>query len=1067
MDGPAPTPAGEDRPPPKFERKNDLIGIFVRHKTAANLLMMIMILAGFVALQRMPNPFFPDFGIDVISVTVKWPGASASDVDGNIVQAIEPEVRFIDGVKDVKSTSTEGVAVIIIEFRTGSDMQAALSNVETAVGQITTLPEASEKPVIQKIIRYEPLSRILITGPYSEASLKQVAKRFRDELLREGIDKVDMVGMRDEEILVEISPEALRRLDLTLEEVAAKIRSVSQDVPSGDLSGRATRQLRSLGLVKTARDMGRIEIKSLPNGQKIYLSDIAKVSETFAEDDKINLYRGRRAIELVPMRTINGDALQLADKVDAYLAKLRPTLSKNLTVIQFDRTADLIRSRINLLLENGVGGLILVLIVLFLFLNLKVAFWVAVGIPVSLMATLLVMWMGDQTINMVSLFGLIMAIGIIVDDAIVVGEHSEALKRRGLGAMDAAELGARRMAAPVFSSSLTTVAAFLPLLIISGYIGAIIEAIPLVIIAVIIASLVECFLVLPGHMREALAETPYREARGLLHRGYAAFRSGFDKGFGYFRDRPFRAAVDFAVRWRYATIALALATFIVCLGLVAGGRVGFVFFPNPEVDKVFANVQFTAGSPRERTVEMLNELDRALRQTERELTDGKGGLIRMAIGRVGQAVGEISFDVKMEGDHVGGMTLELVSTDERSVTASTFVAAWRRNVRMLPGMESLTIKPALGGPPGADVDVRLTGRDPEELKAAAMEVRRLIRKIPGASDVEDDFPYGKQEMILELTPRGRALGFTTANVGEQVRNAFEGAIAKRFARGDEEVLVRVRHPKRALDLETLGRFYLRAPNGSFVPLSTVVRIREQVGFARIKRENGVRQVAVTAKLEQTVTSTSAAIATLERDGLREIARKYGVRYHFKGKAEEQAETFGDMITGSLVGLAIIYIVLAWVFSSYARPFAVMAIIPLGFVGTTVGHLLLGFDLTILSMIALVGLSGIVVNDSIILVTTIAERLEAGEGHHEAIVGGSQDRLRAVMLTSLTTIGGLTPLLFETSLQAQFLIPMAITMVFGLAYATFLVLFVIPSLMAILHDFGRLFRRRRTGAIQAH
>lgn len=1033
-----------------------LIGVFARHPTAANLLMILMIIGGLFSWSRLNTQFFPEFGLDWIQISVEWPGASAEDVDANIVQAIEPEVRFLDGVKRVNSTSVEGLGTVFVEFEPGTDMQAALADVETAVDQVTTLPEEREQPVIKRIVRYDNITRLVISGPYPEAALKAFAKRIREDLLARGIDKVDLIGARDEEIWVEVDPETLRRLDFTLGDIAERIAETSRDLPLGDTRGDAKKQIRSLGLVKTARELGRVEVRSLPGGEKIYLRDIAAVSERF-EDGGVTVRRGALpAVELHVQRALNADALELADTVVAYLDEQRPTLPPNLRIEQYDVAAELIRSRIDLLLRNGLSGLVLVVTILFIFLNARVAFWVAVGIPVSLLATMVVMLVSGQSINMVTLFGLIMAVGIVVDDAIVVGEHAATRSRAGLPPLEAAEAGARRMAAPVLCASLTTIAAFTPLMFISDVIGKIIAAIPYVVIAVIVASLIECFLVLPGHLRGALegADRP------------SPPRQWFRRNFDRFRDGPFRRLVSLCVSWRYATVASAIAALILCVGLVVGGRVGFVFFPSPEVDWIYANVEFVAGSPRPRTVAMLDEMERALRVTEARLTGDDGGLVNLSVAKVGTAVGaNVGANTRhnagsANADHLGGIVVELAPTDERTTTSAEFIAAWREEIALLPGVETLTIVAARGGPPGREIDVRLSGDDPASLKAAAAEVMELLGRYPGISDVADNLPLGKQETILVVNARGRALGFTTESVGRQVRHAFEGAIAKRFPRGDEEVLVRVQYPRGAIDAGALEALYLRGPGGAEVALTEVVDRRETRGFASIRREDGVRQVAVTAEIDKQITSNGEILDALVRDGLPDIAQRHGLRASFAGKAEEQARTFGDMRTGAAIGLAAIYIILAWVFASYTRPFVVMSVIPLGFVGAALGHLLLGFDLTVLSLVAMVGLSGIVVNDSIILVTTIDERLRSGEALFDAIVDGARDRLRAVILTSATTIGGLTPLLFETSLQAQFLIPMALTIVFGLMVTTLLVLLVVPALLAIQDDIGRLLRRPR-------
>lgn len=1037
--------------PPDVNPRRDLIGIFVRHPTAANLLMVAMILVGIFSLMRMNTQFFPEFGIDIVTVEVSWPGASAEDVDANIVEAIEPEVRFLDAVKKVRSTSSEGSALVVIEYQSGADMQLALSNVETAVGQVTTFPEDSERPVVRRIINYEPTSSILISGPYSESALKAVAKRMRDELLDRGIDKISLIGARDEEIWVEIPETRLLELDMSLEDVARKIRETSQDIPSGSTSGGFEKQVRSMGLERDANGIARIAIKSLPDGESVTIGDIGRATERFDEDQPESRRKGQRAIELYVQRSVLSDALDLADIVDEYLAEILPTLPPELIVEQYNVQADLIRSRVSLLLENGLTGLVLVVLILFIFLNSPVAFWVAMGIPIAFMAALGVMLLSGQTINMVSLFGMIMALGIVVDDAIVVGEHADALRARGHDPLSAAEQGARRMAAPVFSASFTTVAAFLPLLVISDIIGDIIIAIPYVVIAILIASLIECFLILPGHLRSALSDNARRSWR---------LRQWFNENFEAFRHGAFRRFVSTIVRWRYATVAGGVAFLIVSIGLVQGGRIPFNFFPAPEANIVRANVTMVPGTSRVRTIEMIDSLERTLWEVESELTNGEGGLVVMAVDRIATSIGSNDVGRGSSGDNVGGITVELVPSDERTVRTGTFVEAWRDAVRPIAGLESFRIQAARGGPPGLPVDVRLAGGDAETLKAAAEEAKALLNRFAGVTDIEDNLKYGKEEVLLELTPKGRALGFTTDSVGRQMRSAFEGTIARRFARGDEEVKIRVRYPREQTGSGILEDVYLRSSNGTEVPIAEVVSIREKQGFEQIGREDGFREVAVTAEVDRAVTTGGEVLDGLREAGIADIAAKYGLKLTFKGKAEEEEQTLGDMRMGATFALMAIYIILAWVFGSYVRPFVVMSIIPLAFVGATFGHWILGYDLTILSLIAMIGLAGIVVNDSIILVTTIDERIRRGEKFIEAVVNGTCDRLRAVILTSLTTICGLLPLMFETSLQAQFLIPMAVTLVSGLIATTFLVLMLIPSIIAIQGDIGRLVGGRK-------
>jgi multidrug efflux pump subunit AcrB len=1029
-----------------------LVSIFVRHRNAANLLMALMLIVGVFGLNKLNTQFFPNTGLDFILVTVPWPGASAEDADSNIIAAIEPEVRFIDGVKQVESFSSEGSGVVFIEFKPGTDMQAALADVDAAVNGLTTLPEDSEDPRIRRIVRYDTISRIVVSGSVSEAELKVIAKRIRDDLLDRGIDQIEFFGLRSDEIKVSLSRADLQRLDLTIGDVAQRIAGSAVDLPSGDIDGVTQKQIRSLGERKTAEEVGKIELRATANGQAILIRDVATVREGVDDDRPSGRLHGQPAIEMVIKRALTTDALVAAEIVQSYVDEVQPTLSPGVTLVQYDVRAELIDDRISLLVNNGASGLVLVLIVLFIFLSFRVAFWVAMGIPVAIFATAGVMLATGQSINMVSLFALIMTLGIIVDDAIVVGEHAATLKQRGLSALEAAEKGALRMLAPVTAAALTTIAAFMPLFMIGDVIGQIIIAIPLVVVSVLIASLIECFFVLPGHLREALHGEDDRDGR------YRRFRNWFDNGFGRLRDGPFRRAVQKALDFRYITIAGIIAVLLISMGLLMGGRVGFTFFPTAESDTIDGNIEMAAGTPRPQTLAALDELMAALDRAEARLTDGEGGLVRMTFQRVGRSQGRDFSTVP--GDGLGGVQVELVPADQRDYRTFEVIKAWREEFRPIAGMRRFSMQERAGGPPGRELDIRLIGDELGSLKAAAKEVKEELARFAGVSEVEDDLPFGKQELILELTRRGAALGYTTETVARQVRDAFEGAIAKRFARRDEEVTVRVQIDRSEATETAVRTMYIRSPSGAETPLEEVVTFRENAGFARIRRANGRREVGIFGEIDESVTSSGQVIAALTESALPRIAEKYGLEYSFRGKAEEQAQTFGDMKTGAAIGLAAIYIILAWVFASYGRPLIVMSIIPFGLIGAIWGHFLLNYDLSILSMVALIGLAGILVNNSIILVAAIEDRVAKGETPMEAIVGGACDRLRPVMLTSITTIVGLTPLMFERSLQAQFLIPMAITIVFGLATASVLVLFVIPAMLGMLEDIVS--RRRALG-----
>ena len=1017
-----------------------LIGLFVRHPTASNLLMAAIVLIGFYCVSKINTQFFPTLEIPSITVSVTWSGASAADVEENILDALEPELRFLDNVSEVTSYAREGAATILLEFYSNADMQKAQSDVEQAVSRVTTLPEGAEEPSIKRIAFYENVARISISGPFSEHAIKSYAKQIRDGLLNSGIDQVDFSGKRDEEIRIHIKEYELRRLKLSLSDIARKIRDNTKDQPSGTVEGDIEVQLRSVADRKTPEAIGKIEIKSLKSGEKILLRDIATVTSDFDSDQKTGFILGKPAIELQVKRSLSADTLETMGKLQSYMDQVIPTLPKTLNVKVYRIQGKLVQQRLGILVKNGLQGLVLVLIVLFIFLNARIAFWVAAGIPVAFMGTLVVMYLSGQTINMVSMFALILMLGIIVDDAIVVGEHTATRQAMGDNRLISAHLGASRMFAPVMAATLTTQAAFFPIFLISDRIGDILSAIPLVVIAVLAASIIECFLILPGHLRHGFGKI----------KKPSKFRTSFDNMLNRFRDGPYKSFVTTCYHWRYTTIAFTIASLILSIGLISGGRIKFVFFPSPEPENFSARVVFGAGTPAEKQVIALARMEASLKVTEKKIAKNGEKLVVTTFSTLGQAG-------RAQGDNLAQIDVQLTESEIRKTLTKDIIKAWRKDIPKIPGIERISIVSSRAGPPGRDLDIRLQRASSEQLKAAATELKSLLTGFAGVSAIADDLPYGKPELIMELTPRGAALGFTSEDIGSQVRNAFDGAIATRFAKGDEEITVRVLRNQEKPGIYSLQKLYLLSPNGKRVPLSEIVSLKNKQGFSVIQRRDGVRTISVTANVDSKVSNTGDIAAKLSADVLPQLAEKYDLTYEFKGRAEERTKSFKDLRLGGLLALAIIYIILAWIFESYAKPFAVMSIIPFGIVGAILGHGILGYNLTIISLIGLLGLTGILVNDSIILVTEAKRRLEEGQNLAASAIGASQDRLRAVILTSLTTIGGLLPLLFETSRQAQFLIPMAVTLVFGLGAATILVLILVPAVLGVGGDIGRTFR----------
>ena len=1030
--------------------RSDLLGIFAHHKVAANLLMVIMILSGILALDRLNVQFFPSFDLDIVTVRVVWTGASAEDVEDGITNPLEQRLRTADNLYRMTSTSAQGIASLTLEFREGTDPLLALDQVRRLVDELRNLPQDAEKPQVALATRYEGVARVLILGLDDPGEMRRLARRFETELLERGIDRVQIAGLPEEEVSIQVDHERLQQLGIGLDQVGERIAAFSRDLPAGTVGrGEGAREIRSLDKRRDPLEFAAIPLLTTEH-LRINLGDVAEIRRV-PRDGAVRLsVDGRPAVELGLQRSEQGNSLVAARALERWLEDTRPQLPPGVELVVYDESWQLIKDRIMLLVKNGLGGLVLVVAILYLFLTGRVAFWVAWGIPVSFLTTLFILWLAGGSINMISLFALIMALGIIVDDAIVVGEDALAHYQMGEDPLRAAEGGARRMLAPVLASSLTTVAAFLPLMLVGGRIGNIMIAIPMVIVSVILASLIESFFVLPGHLRNAFSHL-HRERPDSL-------RARLDRGFNRFRDQVFRPLAVLAVQHRFATVSSAVALLLVATGLLAGGRLNFVFFPTPEAQIISANATFVAGTPRTRVDAFLAHLQETLEETEAALEPGKLISLSVALHGATGAAGH-GGGSGASGEQLGALRVELRPPDAREVRNDELIRAWRERIRLPAGLEELTITAQRAGPPGRDLNVRLTGSSAEPLKAAALELAEAMSALPGVSEVEDDLAYGREQLIYSLTPAGEALGLTVADLGRQLRTAFDGQLVQIFQDGPDEVEVRVRLPEAERDrLGSLQRLNIRLPSGELVPISAVASWRSQRGFEILRHAEGRLAVEVTADVDSREGSVGDLITALEAGALRELGERFSIEHSFEGRSADQRETLGDMRKGLVLGLLLIYLILAWVFGSYGWPLVVMAIIPFGLTGALFGHWIMGMDLTLLSLFGLFGLSGIVVNDSIILVSFYQRLRAEGMAVAEALVEAACQRLRAVLLTSLTTIAGLTPLLFETSFQAQFLIPMATSIAFGLAFTTLLVLFVIPALLS-LHESAHAALRR--------
>ena len=1013
--------------------QNNLISRILKHKTAANLFLILMLILGLYSSKELNTQFFPNYSIDYITVNMNWVGASPADIEESLIKPIEEKVRYIDRVKNTKSTAVEGNARVLLEFEVGTDMKRALSDVEREVNTISAFPKNSELPEVKLIIPYEQIGLVLINGETSELALKKKAKALREELLNNGLDKIEIDGIRNQIIYVDLDPLYLLSNKLDPENIANKIRQETKDIPSGILKDKSFIQLRTNSKKSTASDIGNLQIINSNNG-KIRISEIANVYEGFDETKSQGFNTGKNAVTLKIFRSLGSDVLDSTNILESTVKNFQNKELGSVNVKIYDLSSQYIRDRINLLLKNGLGGLILVLIVLCLFLRLQVVIWVAVGIPAALSVTLAIMLITGQSINMISLFALIMMIGIIVDDSIVVAEHIEYQYELGKEPLDAAYTGAIRMIGPVTAASLTTVAGFAPVFLISGVIGQIIEAIPLVVISVIIASFFECFFVLPGHIKYALLS---------YNKKYELKNFNLNKVLNRFKEKQFSKFLLHSIKFKYITFIATLALLIISFGLLKNSHVKFYFFPSPESQIILVNFSFSPGSLKEKTISFAGNLEKTLKNID------ETNIVQTVYTTIGKPIWGSRISTKEQGDHVGGMIVELTSPEKRNIKAAELIKFWKKKIERPADLRNFTIVERKGGPPGLDIDIRIKSKNAnlKTLKAASNEVKEKLSYLKGVSDIRDNLPLGKREISFTLTEKGKNLGFDSIYFANKIKASFDGVLINKFFRGEEEIEILVRNNPDKLNVNLIKSYLIISPNNNLIPLSEIVTVKKTQGFSIIKRNNGFREVSITAEINESLVNPDDVINEI-KNTLLELESNYSINWALAGRAEEQAETFSDMKKGGILAIGVIYIILAFIFQSYSLPISIMSIIPFTLIGVIWGHWITGFDITILSLVAIFGLAGIVINDSIIMVSNIYEKINKGVLLDTAILEGSKERLRAVMLTSLTTIGGLTPLLFEGSSQAQFLKPMAITIVFGLVSSTLLVLVFIPVIIKI-------------------
>lgn len=1017
----------------------------VHNRVTPNLLMVTLIVGGFLTALTIKQEVFPEFDLDTVTVRVPYPGASPAEVEQGIVLAVEEGIRGIEGVKQVVANAQEGLGSVTAELIEGTDAQRVFQDIQQQVARIRTFPLDSEDPVVTLDVRRREVLDLTLYGDVSEWTLRQTAEAVRDRLLQDpNVTQLELQGAREFEIHLEIPLEELRRQGLTLEEVAARVRSSAVEIPGGKIETRGGEILLRIDERKDwAREFGAIPILTTGAGSVVRLEDLATIREGFEDTDNESTFNGMRAVEIEVYRVGTETPIGVSDAVRAALADMEADLPPGIGWAILSDQSDIYRQRLELLLKNALLGLILVLGLLGLFLEFKLAFWVTMGIPISFLGGLVLLPGLDATINMISMFAFIIALGIVVDDAIVAGENIYEYRERGLSAIEAAIRGARDVARPVTFAILTNVVAFLPLYFIPGTIGKIWRVIPLVVCTVFIVSLVEALFILPAHLAHTRSR-PTSRWTAALHARQQAFTRWFRRQI----DRRYAPFLQTCLGHRALTLALGCAVLVIVLAFLQSGRLGFILMPRVESDRSVATATLPFGSPLERA----REVRAALLEAGGRVVDEHGG------ERLSQGV-----SASIE-DNVIEVSYELTRPDVRPLSTAEFTRRWRAAMQPVPGLQALRFQSDRGGPGGGSaLTIELSHRTIATLDAASKALAARLAEFSIVKDIDDGYPQGKQQLDFKLTPLGESLGFTAQTIASQVRYAFQGNEAVRQQRGRNEVTVRVRRPEpeRIYEFE-VEQMVVRTPDGAEAPLYEVAAATWGRAYTTIQRRDGRRTVTVTADVDP-IDETSQVLATLTDEVLPQLVRDFpGLTHAFEGRQVEFAEGLQALLRGLALSLLVTYVLLAIPFVSYTQPLLIMAIIPFGIVGAALGHLVMGYSMSLISIMGVVALCGVVINDSLVLVD-YANRLVRAEGiaPRDAILQAAVRRFRPILLTTLTTFGGLAPMIFETSRQARFMIPMALSLGFGILFATVITLIILPCLYLALADAQAWLQARRT------
>jgi len=1040
-----------------------VLAAFARNTVFANIVLVMIFVSGWIATKSMIRETFPEFSLDMIIVSVPYPGADPEEVEEGISRKIEEAIEGVEGIKLYTTESRENQGSANIEVKEDYDVNAVLDDVRTKINAISTFPVDAEKPVIYELTLKDPVIMLYLSGNMSERRLKEWSEQLKDEIQQlPPVSQVGIFGTREYEIGIEVSEQRLREYGLSFDQVSDAVRRSNLNLAGGTIRTKGEEiRIRTMGRKYSGPELSSIVVLATPKGDVITLDRVAEIVDGFSEDPIDATINGDASVMLIVYKTKEEDSLAISKAVQKFVEdknKILPT-GANLKVL-YDNT-DMLRDRINLLVKNGIIGLSIVFALLWMFLNLRLSFWGGMGIPISIAGALAIVWALGGTINMISLFGFIMVLGVIVDDAIVVGEAIYVHRKSGKPPLQAAVDGVSEVGMPVVAAVVTTIVAFIPLAYVGGIMGKFISILPVVVISCLAVSLVECLILLPAHLSHLPDLNAEEQNMSKLQRRIDVVHRITSRGLEWFVKNIYYPFLRHALNWRYVSLCTAIAILLITVGLVRGGIIKFQVFPAIDGFIMTSQVEFPAGTPPAVTRSALDQVEGALlRLAEKTQTKSGEPLLEDRLTLVG---GTLS-DIPSYGPQYGAVQAILLPSEQRGIHVDDLMVAWEKEVGRISGVKSLTFEGLSAGPPGAPIEVWLQGNDMDHILAAADDLMARLKKFDGVYQIRSDFSPGKNEMRLTLKPEARTLGLTVNDLARQVYAGYYGDEAVRLQRGRDDIRVKVRYTaderSRMSDLE---RVRIRTPEGHEVPLFSVAEVSLSPGFSTITRTDGLRRVAVSADVDSNKANANEIFAELIKNFFPSLKDRYpDVHVALQGEQKKMRESFSSLYVGFPLAVLGIFIIVATMFRSYAQPFVILFTIPFGIIGSIWGHLLLGYDLSIMSIFGMVALTGVVVNDAIVLIERVNENFAEGLPFFEAIRMGGVRRFRAIFLTSLSTVGGLAPMIMETNMQAKFLIPMALSLASGVAFATVLTLVLIPSLLVILNDFRRLAFRYKYG-----